>query len=131
MDINDPRLEEARKALRERVEKYDERILAVLKVLLPKGPRGRRIVPRRVLDDHAAVWQNLLVRRHVDIGKRRAAGLKKALLVPLRNVVVVSCDRHCSDSLDMRCNIKAAVRLQALPLLRDISAKYRALPPRK
>lgn len=31
MDINDPRLEEARKALKERIEKYDERILAVLK----------------------------------------------------------------------------------------------------
>src|SRR5689334_16928678 len=31
VDINDPRLEEARKALKERIEKYDERILAVLK----------------------------------------------------------------------------------------------------
>lgn len=98
-----------------------------VQVILPKGPRGRSIVPRRVLDDHAAVWQNLLVRRHVDIGKRRAAGLEKALLVPLRNVVVVSCDRHCSDSLDMRCNIRAAVRLQALPLLRDNFSKVRGL----
>jgi hypothetical protein len=31
VDINDPRLEESRKALRERIEKYDERILAVSK----------------------------------------------------------------------------------------------------
>lgn len=31
MDINDPRLEEARKALKERIENWDERILAVLK----------------------------------------------------------------------------------------------------
>jgi hypothetical protein len=31
VDINDPHLEEARKALKERIEKYDERILAVLK----------------------------------------------------------------------------------------------------
>jgi hypothetical protein len=45
----------------------------------------------------------------------------------LRNVVVVSCDRHCSDSLDMRCNIRAAVRLQALPLLRDNFSKVRGL----
>jgi type III restriction enzyme len=72
-----------------------------VQVLLPKGPRGRRIVPRRVLDDHAAVRQNPLVRRHVDIGKRRAAGLEEALLVPLWDVVVVSRDRHRSDSLDM------------------------------
>lgn len=31
MDIDDTRLEEARKNLRERIEKYDDRILAVLK----------------------------------------------------------------------------------------------------
>jgi len=31
VDINDPRLEEARKALKDRIEKYDARILAVLK----------------------------------------------------------------------------------------------------
>ena len=31
MDINDPRLEETRKNLTERIEKYDDRILAVLK----------------------------------------------------------------------------------------------------
>ena len=31
MDIDDPRLEEARKNLKERIEKYDDRILAVLK----------------------------------------------------------------------------------------------------
>jgi hypothetical protein len=57
-----------------------------VQVLLPKGPRGRRIVPRRVLDDHAAVRQNPLVRRHVDISKQRAAGLEEALLVTLRDV---------------------------------------------
>ena len=31
MDLDDPRLEEARKNLKERIEKYDDRILAVLK----------------------------------------------------------------------------------------------------
>ncbi|MGE3710769.1 MAG: hypothetical protein AB7G35_13945 [Hyphomicrobiaceae bacterium] len=37
MDINDPRLEDARKALKGRIEKYDERILAALKGHLSAG----------------------------------------------------------------------------------------------
>ena len=62
---------------------------------------GRRVVPRGVLNDRAAGRENPQIRRHVDVGKRRAAGLEEALLIPLWDVVVVSRDRHRSDSLDM------------------------------
>ena len=71
-----------------------------VQVLLAKRHRGRRFVPRAPLGNHAAVWEDLPVRRHVDIGKRRAAGLEEPLLVPLRDVMVVSRDRHRSNSFD-------------------------------
>jgi hypothetical protein len=41
-----------------------------VQVLLAKCHRGRRFVPRAPLRNHAAVWKDRLVRRHVDIGKR-------------------------------------------------------------
>ena len=72
-----------------------------VQVLLAERPRGRRVVPRGVLNDHAAVRKDPPIRRHVDIGKRRAAGLEESLLIPLRDVVVVSRDRHRSDSFDI------------------------------
>ena len=40
-----------------------------VQVLLAKCHRGRRFVPRAPLRNHAAVWKDLPVRRHVDIGK--------------------------------------------------------------
>jgi hypothetical protein len=69
-------------------------------MLLAERHGGRRVVPRGVLDDHAAVRKDPPIRRHVDIGERRAPRLEEPLLIPSRNVVVVSRDRHCSDSFD-------------------------------
>src|SRR5262249_29883163 len=72
-----------------------------IQIRLKERPGGRRVVPCGVLNDHAAIRENPPVWRHVDIGKRLPAGLEEALLIPLRDVVVVSRDRHRSDSLDM------------------------------
>ena len=72
-----------------------------IQIRLKERPGGRRVIPRAVLGDHAPVGEDFLVRGHVDIGKRLPAGLEEALLIPLRDVVVVSRDRHRSDSLDM------------------------------
>ena len=65
-----------------------------IQILVTERSRGRRIVPCAVLSDHAPVRKDLAFRRHVYIGKRRAAGFEEPLLVPLRYVVIVSCLGH-------------------------------------
>jgi hypothetical protein len=72
-----------------------------IQIRLKESPGGRRITPRAVLGDHAPVGEDFLIRGHVDIGKRLPAGLEETLLIPLRDVVVVSRDRHRCDLLDI------------------------------
>src|SRR6185312_17539234 len=68
---------------------------------------GRRVIPRAVLSDHAPAREDSLIRSHIDIGERLPARLEEPFLIPLRDVMVVSGDRHRSDT--NRCKPKETV----------------------
>jgi hypothetical protein len=61
-----------------------------VKVFLLKAARRGKREPI-VKSDDAPVVEHLLLRRQIKIGELLAARLKEAFLVPLRNVMVVSC----------------------------------------
>src|SRR6478672_1068946 len=63
-----------------------------------------------------AITEDGLEWMHIEIGKRVATALEKALLVPLRYVVIVSCRRH-RNMKDNTVNVRYRVRPR-------VSARY-------